>query len=291
MSSDTIKIKSAVIINKSVEFNYSFPEYILAGSEIKAVISFKPMEIGNFDDTLIVKIYNLCDSLIEIPLSGYGIIKTLIMLPDTTAEINTEIRIPVSMQLTCGLSIPDIAEFKSEIRYDKSAILPFENQESGVSDGGIQENDRIIYINSNDHSPGISGLILLPVKDTIPLKWENFDWANNLIESEKLNGRLIVSGVCVRNLSRIKYYNPLKVQISNNISGDKALVNISGDETGSGVISVYTIEGTRINTINFNKSQKSLTENIDLTQIVNGFYLITVRINNKFITKNISIIK
>ena len=288
---DTIKIQSVLTKNQSGEFEYSFPNYIAAGKEVEVSVSFKPMEIGNYNDTIIVKLKNLCDSLVEIPLSGYGIIKTLIMLPDTIAEINSEIRIPLTIQLTCGLSIPETTEFKSEIKYDKSAILPIENQESGVTDGGILDNDRIIFINSNNHKIGISGLVLLPVKDTIPLKWENFNWTNSLIESERLDGRLIVKGVCVRNLSRIKYYNPLQVQIKSNMSEDKAIVSISGDEKGAGIIAIYTIEGLEINSINFNKAQNSISKNINLSQFANGFYLITVRINNKIITKSIAIIK
>ena len=179
---------------------------------ITVKVTFKPHEPTNYSDSVVLNVIAPCSGTFKTELTGKGIIKTKVFLPDTNAIVGMRgYHIPIFMQLVCGEKLPDSISFKGEIKYDATLMVP-DTSNYLLSDTNILNTDRILNLDGKNIkiTKGIDSIgnivtdILLPNQNKTILKFSKFDNENNLIFTDLKDGSLKITGFCQFDISRLQ---------------------------------------------------------------------------------------
>lgn len=209
-------------------------------------IKFTPDDIVDYYDTLRIIVLSPCKQEFAVNLSGNGKAKMIVSIPDTSVKVGSDICIPINARLEIA-GIRTSGNFSIEIDMDAEVMNTdvqgiFKNGKRIItaSESNLTISDNVIKITE------ICGKALMGLEDVSEITIDNFEWTDNHIEVETIDGSLTFEGICVRNMSRVQSFKPSKMSISPNPSSDKINVKISSGEKGLFELLIYNMQGVEV---------------------------------------------
>ena len=196
----------------SMKLSKQLPIVLASLEETTVKVIFNPHEPVSYSDSTVLTVSYPCNGIFKSELTGRGILKTKVLLPDTIAVIGTKgFHIPLFMQLTCGEKFPDSMSFTGEIRYDATLMLPNADNPF-ISNSSISGQDRVIslkgsnvkIIKDNDSIGRFITDIFLASQNYTQLRITQFDNDNYLIYTDRKDGSITLKGFCQFPISRLQ---------------------------------------------------------------------------------------
>lgn len=302
---ESISIKGLEGNTFSVTTNPSVPAIFPKGQSISINVSFKPLFDKKYLDSLIISINKPCSETRSIACFGEGVnltkIGTVVWLPDTTAEIgNPAFRIPLKAKLESGFGLNNLS-YTAEIRFDSRYYLPNIITNGTIRKNDVENGERVLNIegtasNINNNETILTemiGLAMLGDKESIPLKLTNFIWSDTTLTINKINGSLVVTGVCQQSLSMLKTFTKINIEINPNPAGDEAEITITSEEKGSLNINVYSVQGMKLESkdISLSNLSGSTTVKLNMKDYPTGLYEIVLQTPGEVLTRQIMVVK
>jgi hypothetical protein len=297
-SSETKNIKFALQSDYDLAINYiyfksnmfnlnnvsSFLKTYKDGETIDLPITFKPLDAGEFYDTLVIKSGEPCLYKKEIPI--YGTSKALFQfsLPNIVSEAGDYLMIPINAGMTCPNSVQLNSDYEIEISFDKEYFIPDSVKYGSIIENKIIGQSRILKIKGVTEFKEkkdsllpinyIYGMALAGRKEIIPLTIDSVNFTNKRYYPEFVNGSLKIEG-CVINIRPIQLFNPTKLSIAPNPTDGDIKMSVETQEQGSFKIEIFDIQGQSIYSKEFTKSNSNYEEfefNYDTKELGSGVY-------------------
>jgi len=259
-SNTDVEILNIYTKNNTPEFsitsNPNVPTKLNPGGTIDITVSFKPTEIKDYWDSLIVESDKPCSLILSSEIKGKGIgtdtivqiLKSYIYLPDTLAMIaDSNFCIPLRARNNDTIKINEKLNFTAEIRYDASALLPNTNYPVEAGDRVIQlSGDSILLTNKDLELGNFCGLVMIANQNVTPLRITKFDWSNPKTEKTIKDGKLSVKGICQPDLARIRLFTPLQLQIIPNPSNELSVISYKLSVEGNVKLTLVSLLGQEV---------------------------------------------
>jgi hypothetical protein len=289
---DSIYIKD-IVFKKDTFFKSTLVAGgVSSNSSLTLKFSFAPRQIGHYGDSVVITTDYPCPMAYKAAITGTAKAKTIVSMPDTTVSVGDVISLPLNIDFNCGNAVDDNSLFEAEISYDASVLLPLVQQESYLADRGVISGNRVLGLKGsagNDYY--LTGKVLRSDDDATPIHIKKFKWNSGLIETETRDGILRVNDFCIKNLSRVRLFGPQLMKVSPNPVRDEAEITIEGDATGMVSISVYSVEGVKVQSLNLNKTGTSASTITNLKDCSSGIYEIVATINNQVLSQPVLILR
>ena len=259
----------------------------------KLLIKFSPDDIIDYNDILKIYINEPCNDNADIYLSGKGKAVLRIDIPETIAEINDYISIPVNAQIITGRDINPEVTFSADVQLDAGILLTDIH-------GNIQNNKRVIHFpqtlanisQNKTQIAEIKGTVLLGDRDYSAIELIDFTHDNDHLELDTNGGSLAVSGICAENLSRLSAFIPTRLLISPNPANESVNVLIESEEIGNIELKIYNLQGAEVYKESWNNSGKTVKQfNINTDDFSNGAYSLVLKSSMSVIVRNLFINK
>ncbi len=274
-SNSEIRISKVSTKSNSPEFTFitspAIPATLIINETIEIEVSFIPKESKKYQDSLVVDSDLPCLNNISSLLKGEAGVKTLVWLPDTSGKVGeTDFCIPLRSNFVEPYT--QKLSYSAKIRFDATAFLPDSIYKSYIlgTDRFVEMSDSNISLSEKETKLGeFCGTILLADNDRTPLYIDDFEWSDSGIETEKKDGSLTLTGLCVRNLSRLKLLITDEITLSPNPAENYLILN---SKIGHGKIEIFSALGIKL-------IETEYKEKIDVSELPSGLYF--VRVGNK----------
>lgn len=218
----------------------------------------------------------------EPDLTFHNVLITIPNFEGSPGDTNKSIELYAKL-LNDSLIVEDIS-INFNIMFDASCFSP---QQSNYNITDVSINNKLCNIKLNLNNitltgedkliAKIDGLILLPEKTKNEVSIFNVEFSDTSLHVFKRNGYLTVYDVCRNNLRKVTVQR-YEFSISPNPIEDKAIIKFSTPEKGNYNLTIYTSSGVEI----FSKSIYSedngvSTTEIDLSDLADGVYVVTIR--------------
>lgn len=306
---DTVSVESVSI--KGIEGsifsltpNPQPPIPVPPGESIEIEIKFQPDAERQYIDSLLVEIFEPCDEIHGIKLTGEGKgihVTSKVWLPDIVGKVGDKnFIIPLRAKLNQTDTIISNLSYTTEIRFNARFYKP-----DSITGGNILENtlingDRVLKIEgdginlSSDTTvlTEIQGLVLLGDRKETPLIINEFLW-DPPIPNSNINGKLTITGVCQPTISLIQAFTPISIQVIPNPANEEIEINVISDETGRFEINIFTLQGVKVEYKVWNKENKNHKYNLklNLNDFSNGIYQIILKSPQNIVSEKMMIIK
>ena len=283
-------IKSNASIFK-VTTNPTTPISIDVGGSIDLHISFDPISLGNYSDSLLVEIVDPCDFTTGCLLTGTcreTTNKISIWIPDTLAKIGDQnFCIPLYAAKETNKLVNSKLNYEATISFEPSVLLPVDVQSEVVA------NQRIVHLSDNDLTFSTDTIkigefcsqVFIGEQDKTPLIISNFELKDKHFETEIRDGSITVTGICQSSIARLTLLNRVDFYISANPVSDILKINLINNHEDSKIfnIDIFDVFGQRIQKPKETYPNKDEIK-IDVSNLTSGVYFVRVgdRVN-KFI--------
>ena len=213
--------------------NPAIPATLKMNETIEIEISFLPKESKQYQDSLIVETDSPCQNNISSLLKGEAGVKTLVWLPDTSGKVG-ENDFCISLRSNFVEPYTQKLSYSAKIRFSATTFLPDSIYKSYIlgTDRFVEMSDSNISLSENETKLGeFCGTILLANNDRTPLYIDEFEWSDSGIETDKKDGSLTLTGLCVRNLSRLKLLIKDEITLSPNPAEDFIEISVGAQGT------------------------------------------------------------
>ncbi len=177
--------------------------------------------------------------------------KVVISVPDTSVWIGVkDFCIPVSAENKENISGTYI--FDALVSYNASLMLPVPDSTLEIKNGRRLikfENQNINFTDGKFRIAAFCGNILLPDSDRTAVQIDSFRLYEPSIDVEIINGSVTIEGLCSRNLSRIKLFNPPELNITPNPASDYIVISATNNSTLKGIVAgmhIYNVFGEEV---------------------------------------------
>lgn len=105
---------------------------------------------------------------------------------------------------------------------------------------------------------------------------------------------MIVTGVCRQDFSKIVLSSKTELLLSPNPAGDEQTINITTKEVGKFVLSVYSVQGIKLKSFEFEKTGtklKQITQILELNDLRTGIYQYILKTPSEVITKEVVVVR
>jgi hypothetical protein len=262
------------------------PAKLEIGESMDISLTFNPDDIGIYEAELKVDITEPCDHEIRTPVKGMSSIKTIVWLPDTSAIIgDTEFRIPLKAKLETPDDYSILMSYRAEIRYLADMYLPTSSILGVIDDFYLEDDQRVLVIEGEDIVVSnketilaeLEGIILLGDQNETPLIISDFAYRSEFIDFTTINGRLLISGLCFQDGSRVTLMKLIEAVISPNPVTGSVKVELNNCIEGSYILTIYNTQGQEIRTIKWkNGKDKSKILELDLSDLPAGVYRLSI---------------
>jgi len=273
--------------------NYTFDWIATTDKATIAIIDKNTAAMGNdfgIDDLSFV------DKYIIKPSSIY--------FPDTLANLGMEnYKIPLKVKLyEKKISFVNLA-YTAKFKF-KADVFDLKGLTKGtiLKDSLDNSNFRNITIfcdsvNINDTNKLLTlliGTVLLGDRTT-PLDITDFQWQSPKLKIAALIDGSLTTVSCPFFVWHLTYYNPIQLKIQPNPANDYLEINIEGDEQGYFTLSLYDLQGIKINEKTWQRDHRDHNANenfsMPLTNFSVGVYKVVLKTPSSVITKSLMIIK
>lgn len=254
-------------INITSIFNDSLSAFELIKTKT-IEFSFKPNEIGAYNDSVGFIVSQPCTDTFYVYLVGSVYTKVVLELPKITTYPGVQTSIPI--KLRSSTNIEDRYNF--DLNYDNE-IIHFANTTTPSNFSKVWNLNAGEQVIENP-----TGTILLTNLMERPLTVDTLYWENEYIESEIINGWIKLDSFCIHEYRLIEI-NYDRITTSYDLESDKLIVNKIGSKDASVIdISITNINGALVLT----KSAKiTETIEIDLFDLAIGIYFVDIKRNER----------
>jgi hypothetical protein len=272
------------------------------GEKKEISISFIPNNYKEYLDSIILTITEPCLTELGYKIQGRGTGKLKIWIPDTVSEIGIQnYHIPIYCKMETGKSEVEL-KISGEIENEYSLYKPNELMSEGITDKGILDNKRKIGIelpkqiisNNQKELGSIIGRILLANNNTTKIEIKKMEIDNPNISLETQDGSVTLVNSCVKDIQHIKFFQPVELHVNNIYNADEVSIKILTGIKGNYKLTVYSLAGISIESIEFtNNSKEKIERNIVLSKekYSTGNYIIVLTNPMNVLSQRISIIK
>jgi hypothetical protein len=301
----TIEITNIILLNNLIfKLENNYRKVILPDDTIQLKISVNSDNTGKYNDIIYINIEKPCavtDS-INISVEVLDRFKTLVWLPEVYSTPGSILKIPLHAKITEGnIQLAD-CEFYTKIKFDAQAFLPDE-PDAGYIDNSIRYLEihgfPVKYSDGSYLLTEIEGMTLLGNKYKYDLEIEEFEWCQNTISTDKINGILNISSFCAEKLRGVQLFTPTSMEIFQNDgfpdnSDDLIEIKILSEEKGMFLLRIYSMQGIEIEKYGWlNNDNKEINKiiNINPSKLFTGAYFVILKSPEKMLTKKLLIIR
>ncbi len=261
------------------------PASIGSGGILKIKVTFTADTLGIARDSVIISTEMPCSREIVLHLTGTGIARMNVSVPDLSAEVGNEnFAIPLYarlMQVEAG--IVSSASFSAEIEFPSDSYYPengyddisFDNNITKVkiSSGSIDIENELIKIGE------IRGLVLLPAQLNNLIEIIKFDCGDKYVKPQLFDGSLLIDDFCAREISQLELLEKMNIELTPNPASDNVKLNIENLPQGMMKLLIISSDGRNV----FSESQMINEEtdiyekSINTEKFPSGLYRLIVR--------------
>jgi hypothetical protein len=280
--------------NNVFSHNQTLPATIASGMAYRIDITFSPDDILVFRDSIFVDVASPCPMRLVGSITGRGIVKLLVVLPDTTGEIaNENYCIPVYGHFLTSRNITKSIQWQTKIAFDATNFLP---QEIAAP---ISNGKRIITMVDDEEITRtvrvigrFCGTIMLGDDDYTPLEFLYFDYDNPNVIVETIDGSLSVSGLCARDMSRLLALESPSLQVVPMPASDNLNVDFKIIRSGAVSLKIRNMQGVvSKNLLSSEVKAGRYSREFDISDLPQGVYFLIMTANGQIINKKIMIIR
>jgi len=299
-SNTEIEIKDIYVKNQknifSITTNPALPLNLNIGSTTDIDVTFNRDMIKDYSDSVFIEIDKPCPSIIGAALKGSAKAITTIFLPNLTANVGQpNLCIPLTAKKDAGMTINDTLSYNAEIRFDASALYPYDTYPIIAGDWVIKLSGNNILFNNNEIELGnFCGVVLLANQDNTPLRITNFAWNNTNIEKTIIDGSLTVKGICQPDLARIRLFTPLQLQIIPNPSNELSVISYKLSEEGNVKLTLVSLLGQEVAVLKEGFEEAgahSYQLSVNSYQLSEGVYFVKLAASGSIETEKMMIVK
>ena len=274
---------------QGVDFDFEIfpppPASIGPGQILRLSVTFTADTLGISQDSVIISTELPCRRKIFLQLSGTGIAKMNVSVPDLTSEVGDEnIAISIYAQLMHeDYEIVSGASFSAEIEFPSDAYYPesgydeiiFENNMTNLKiSGGI-----IDLANDQIKIGEIRGLVLLPSQLDNLIDITGFEWSDEYVEPQLINGSLLIDDFCAREISQLELLEKMNIVLSPNPVSDDLELKIENLPRGMMKLSIISSDGRTVFSYSqmINKETDIFEKIINMEKFPSGLYRLIVR--------------
>ncbi len=229
-------------------------------------------------DTIVIFVELPCQQEFEIPVvSKIEGIKTFVWLPDTTGVIGTKgYCIPLRAR-SDGVEIEDLS-YEATIRFDATALYP-ENKDLPIENGEriVGLTGKGIKIGRDEATIGsFCGEVLLARLQRVPLRIDTFEWKMEGLETQKRDGSLTVTGVCLPSTSQIEMFQPTEITIIPNPVEEEIEITVRGVSGSSYLMEITNALGTTLQRVSIKIEGNETKLKMQTKDYPSGVYFVRV---------------
>jgi hypothetical protein len=212
---------------------------------LQLLVNFKPNLLGIHRTTMKIIISEPCPKEFLIDITGVGKSKIALFVTDTTLNIGEQVCLPLKIEGKKGVPISEKLSWNANVSFDVGLLE--------VSQGIVKNGKRIIELSGEIQGISqaanvlgrICGKVLLPSKQ---IERVNIDSAyfGDFVEIEKLDGEVLVVGICEPELSRVESFQPVELELVPNPAENELEVRIKGEPDYMYILRFSTLEGREI---------------------------------------------
>lgn len=208
---------------------------------LKLLVHFKPNLLGVHRATIKIVINEPCQKEFLIYITGTGKSKVALFITDTSLNIGEQVCLPLKIEGKKGVPIGEKLTWNDNVSFDVGLLE--------VSQGIIENGKRTIGLSGKIQGISqavnildrICGKVLLPSKQIESVNIDNA-YFGDFVEIEKLNGEVLVVGVCEPKLSRVELFQPVELELLPNPAENELEIRIKDGYT----LRFLTLEGREI---------------------------------------------
>jgi hypothetical protein len=234
-------------------------------------------------------------------IEKYTIAKSTVFFPDTVSQVGLEnFKIPLKVKINDKTLKFQNLSFTTSFKFKADVFLP-----TGLTKGKILNDsldnsnyrnmtifcDSVNIDDSNRVLTELIGTVLLGDSIT-PLDIIDFKWNSPKLTVIALTDGSLKTYACAMELRQIHLFNPIKLQIQPNPAIDEIEVIIEGDELGFYTLSLYDLQGMKIDEKTWNRKHKGKDSyKFSTDNYPNGVYQVVVQSPWNVISKSVMIVK
>ena len=274
-----------------VESSEQLPYLLKIGESIDLTINFSPLSIIEYSDSLVIEIDSPCDFRLTSSLSGIGVGKSIVLIPDIESSVGEVYDIELVAHLNVeGEEARDLA-FNAKMRFNSQALYIMNNN-SGLQKSYTDGDEVVLEFSGNvdllDHQEKVIASVqcraMLHQNKSIPLIIEEFEWEQGILGIETVDGVWETLPVCIED---IRHIEPLDMEISANPNPvhDISIVTIDPPNNSIAEIILYNSHGKKIidKKVQLNEDERRSIET-DISRMSNGVYFYLIRMNGRTYT-------
>lgn len=235
-------------------------------------------EVGSIDKVIEIRIISPCDSTISIPVSAEVYARLKVNADKLESKIGEFADIRIYSESDTELNIEDI-QFEVEI----ADVYKTEDSKSFVLSSPISKGNQIVH--------EMSGMILLSDDLEYEIGINPINMNNSYVELEIKPGLMIIDSICVFDLRKIEYQQPVKLKVTPNPAKEAINISVLAETETQIKLELISSEGKQIHSENWTLSTSEMTLSIPTDNIPSGVYQLRLQANDKIITEQVIVVK
>jgi hypothetical protein len=292
---DLLISNAEILINKaefSVSSSQSLPYLLEIGQSITFTLSFAPVQIQEYLDSLIIEIDSPCYFRLANSIKAIGVGKSIVYIPNVETNIGDPeyIRIIASLNVE-GEEAGNIS-YSAKVRFRKNSIWVDESNNRAYIDKYFDGDDVILtfedtieLLTSQEiEIANIYSYSMLNDNNTTPLIIEEFEWMNGVLGAETMDGVWKTNAICAESLRTVEPLD-FKIMTNPNPVEDISTLIIKPVSNCYALINIYNSQGEAVISKNIDLKEKIINEiDFDLSALSSGLYFYRVFISGNIYT-------
>lgn len=274
----------------ALQSNQSLPLTVAVGATQDIALSFTPPYIGEYHDTLLVVIDAPCPWQLSAPLTGIGLTRIRVWLPDTTALIGQQISLPLRARVISDTDSSFSMPFSARIEFNEF-LFSAEEEDNVFIKGSYTGGDRrsievgASLLNLNRDTSvllSLSGTTLLGPDSQTTLALPAFTTPSPYVEVERIEGSLSLNNVCLHNSRLVGLVARSSLRVSPQPLEGRATIEVESAAAGSFVLRLYSLRGELLFEQSWRQARTSHNPepsvfNLDTDAMPDGVYQLVLR--------------
>lgn len=292
---DLLISNAEILLNKN-EFNVTssevLPFLLEKNQKLTFTLTFSPIQIQEYSDSLIIEIDSPCYFRLANHISGIGVGKSIVYIPDIQTDIGSGENIKIIAYLNVEGEEARNISYSAKIRFrqnslwvDKTFNMSFVDKYYDADDIVLIFENTIDLLTSAEQEIGsIYCKAMLNDNNRIPLVIEEFEWESGVLGAETIDGIWRTNDICVESIRSIKEMDFVVTSSPNPVDDISTLILKPVIDCTAEII-LYNSQGELVNSKRYDLSANSMNEiTFDLSSLSNGTYFYRIFLSGNIYT-------
>ena len=271
------------------------------GQQFTLSVDFTPVSNRDYKDSIFVRVNKPCRLTLKAECTGAGYsVESTVRFPVLEGKIaDRNFKIPLKARIDSPNQEIKNFTFAANVSFDAEMFVPQGLTTGNIVTNTIENGERLLEIegtgsllNSDEIVlTEIIGDIVLSGKVETSLKINEFNFSPETLVN-KIDGKLITTGVCINEFRGIRKFTPDYLDASPNPAASKLEVNVSVFESGDYTVKMFDRQGRELK--EFSWEQKDSGEKLiiwNLEDIPSGIYNLVLQTEWDIFHKTVSVVK